>query len=459
MLIRLAIRDVVLIEALDLDFAAGLGALTGETGAGKSILLDALGLALGAARRQRAGAPRCGAGGGDREFRSAASDEVDRRPARRQWAGGRTGRAADRAPHRQGRWRQPRASSTTSRSRPRCCAISARGWSRSTASMTIAGCSTRAGIARCSTPSGGRHDGAGRRACALARGRGGAGDGARRARRRRARSRMARTCGRGTAAPRARAGRGGDARRPNAPRCRRARGSPRTWPAIASISMDRTARWRGLRQAARRLDRVAHEHEALAAALAALDRAVIEAAEAEEALEAAAQAMAFDPAAARAGSRPGCSICAASPASIASSPTNWRALAEELSRTPRRGSRRAVPGSLRWSARCRRRARLMTKAAAQLSAERAEAAMRLDRGGRRRTGAAQARRRALPHRDRAPARGAVERRRARPRRIPDLDQPRRAVRAARQDRVAAASCRASSSRSRCAGRGGRARAR
>ncbi|WP_420140668.1 DNA repair protein RecN [Sphingomonas sp.] len=47
MLTGLAIRDVVLIEALDLDFASGLGALTGETGAGKSILLDALGLALG----------------------------------------------------------------------------------------------------------------------------------------------------------------------------------------------------------------------------------------------------------------------------------------------------------------------------------------------------------------------------------------------------------------------------
>jgi DNA repair protein RecN (Recombination protein N) len=47
MLTQLSIRDVVLIEALDLDFAAGLGVLTGETGAGKSILLDALGLALG----------------------------------------------------------------------------------------------------------------------------------------------------------------------------------------------------------------------------------------------------------------------------------------------------------------------------------------------------------------------------------------------------------------------------
>jgi DNA repair protein RecN (Recombination protein N) len=47
MLTSLAIRDVVLIEALDLDFQRGLGVLTGETGAGKSILLDALGLALG----------------------------------------------------------------------------------------------------------------------------------------------------------------------------------------------------------------------------------------------------------------------------------------------------------------------------------------------------------------------------------------------------------------------------
>ncbi|MGV2496771.1 DNA repair protein RecN [Pelagerythrobacter aerophilus] len=47
MLTRLSIRNVVLIEALDLDFGRGLGVLTGETGAGKSILLDALGLVLG----------------------------------------------------------------------------------------------------------------------------------------------------------------------------------------------------------------------------------------------------------------------------------------------------------------------------------------------------------------------------------------------------------------------------
>jgi DNA repair protein RecN (Recombination protein N) len=48
MLSRLSIRDIVLIDKLDLDFARGLSVLTGETGAGKSILLDAFALALGA---------------------------------------------------------------------------------------------------------------------------------------------------------------------------------------------------------------------------------------------------------------------------------------------------------------------------------------------------------------------------------------------------------------------------
>ena len=47
MLSRLSIRDIVLIERLDIDYAAGLAVLTGETGAGKSILLDAFALALG----------------------------------------------------------------------------------------------------------------------------------------------------------------------------------------------------------------------------------------------------------------------------------------------------------------------------------------------------------------------------------------------------------------------------
>lgn len=59
MLIGLWIRDVVLIEALDLSIGPGLTALTGETGAGKSIILDSLGLATGA--RADAGLVRQGA--------------------------------------------------------------------------------------------------------------------------------------------------------------------------------------------------------------------------------------------------------------------------------------------------------------------------------------------------------------------------------------------------------------
>jgi DNA repair protein RecN (Recombination protein N) len=47
MLSRLSIRDIVLIDRLDIDFAEGLAVLTGETGAGKSILLDSFALALG----------------------------------------------------------------------------------------------------------------------------------------------------------------------------------------------------------------------------------------------------------------------------------------------------------------------------------------------------------------------------------------------------------------------------
>ncbi len=47
MLVQLSIRDIVLIERLDLAFESGLSVLTGETGAGKSILLDSLSLALG----------------------------------------------------------------------------------------------------------------------------------------------------------------------------------------------------------------------------------------------------------------------------------------------------------------------------------------------------------------------------------------------------------------------------
>ena len=59
MLARLSIRDIVLIERLDIEFTHGLAVLTGETGAGKSILLDAFALALGG--RGDAGLVRHGA--------------------------------------------------------------------------------------------------------------------------------------------------------------------------------------------------------------------------------------------------------------------------------------------------------------------------------------------------------------------------------------------------------------
>ncbi|MFT9332522.1 MAG: DNA repair protein RecN [Acetobacter persici] len=70
MLTNLSIRDVVLIEALDLSLHAGFTALTGETGAGKSILLDSLGLALG--ERANAGLVRAGA----EEARVTASFDI-----------------------------------------------------------------------------------------------------------------------------------------------------------------------------------------------------------------------------------------------------------------------------------------------------------------------------------------------------------------------------------------------
>ncbi len=78
MLARLSIRDIVLIDRLDIDFGSGLAALTGETGAGKSILLDAFALALGA--RGEAALVREGAEQGQV---TAAFDVAKDHPARR----------------------------------------------------------------------------------------------------------------------------------------------------------------------------------------------------------------------------------------------------------------------------------------------------------------------------------------------------------------------------------------
>lgn len=77
MLSHLSIRDIVLIEKLDMEFPRGLSVLTGETGAGKSILLDALSLALGA--RGDAGLVRHGASQGQI---TAVFDLGEQHPAR-----------------------------------------------------------------------------------------------------------------------------------------------------------------------------------------------------------------------------------------------------------------------------------------------------------------------------------------------------------------------------------------
>ena len=79
MLVQLAIRDFAIVESLDLDLHNGMTAITGETGAGKSILLDALGSCLG--ERADAGSVRHGAKRAD----LSARFEIDALPAARDW--------------------------------------------------------------------------------------------------------------------------------------------------------------------------------------------------------------------------------------------------------------------------------------------------------------------------------------------------------------------------------------
>src|SRR3569832_142755 len=81
MLMHLHIRDFAIIAELELDLRGGMTALTGETGAGKSILIDALGLALG--DRADSGVVRHGrerAGG-------SASFDIDALPEHNAWLG------------------------------------------------------------------------------------------------------------------------------------------------------------------------------------------------------------------------------------------------------------------------------------------------------------------------------------------------------------------------------------
>ena len=79
MLRHLTIRDFVIVDRLELEFSAGFGALTGETGAGKSILIDALALTLG--ERADAGVVRAGC----EKAEVAATFDIAALPAVRAW--------------------------------------------------------------------------------------------------------------------------------------------------------------------------------------------------------------------------------------------------------------------------------------------------------------------------------------------------------------------------------------
>ena len=196
-----------------------------------------------------------------------------------------------------------------------------------------------------------------------------------------------------------------------------------------------------LRQAARRIERGAADHPLLAEALAALDRALIEAGEAEDRIARAADALAFDPARLEQAEARLFDIRALARKHRVE-PDALAALGRADARAARgdRGRRRAHRRARRELAAARE---AYAAAAGALSTQRHRSGGAARRGGRGRACAAEARRRALPHRHRRGRAGPVGHR---PRRVRSLDQPRRAVRAADPDRLAAASCRASSSR-------------
>ncbi len=293
MLIRLAIRDVVLIEALDLDFTAGLGALTGETGAGKSILLDALGLVLG--QRADSGLVRHGA---SQAVVTASFDAGDDAVVAALLA--ENGLAGE-----------PGEPLIVRR------IVKADGGSRASINDQPASAGLLRELGGRLVEIHGQHDdrgllnARGHRALLDAFGRFDTGLVAEaHARWRAAEAELAAARADLEGAERDRewlehavrelttlAPEPGEEETLAAERSAMQKGA-RLAEDMAGVTQHldgSQGALAGLRQAARRLDRVAHEHEALAAALAALDRAVIEAAEAEEALETAVQAMAFDP--------------------------------------------------------------------------------------------------------------------------------------------------------------------
>jgi DNA repair protein RecN (Recombination protein N) len=293
MLIRLAIRDVVLIEALDLDFSAGLGALTGETGAGKSILLDSLGLALGA--RADSGLVRQGAA---QAVVTASFDAADDPAVAMLLA-------------ENGLEGEPGEPLIVRR------IVKADGGSRAAINDQPVSAALLRELGARLVEIHGQHDdrgllnARGHRALLDAFGRFDLAPVARA----HARWRQAEAALEAARTDLDAAERDREWLEHAVGELRQFAPEPGEEEALAAerAAMQKGARLAedlsgvtahldgsdgalaGLRQAARRLDRIAHEDEALASALAALDRAVIEASEAEEALAAAGQAMAFDP--------------------------------------------------------------------------------------------------------------------------------------------------------------------
>ena len=293
MLIRLAIRDVVLIEALDLDFATGLGALTGETGAGKSILLDALGLALG--QRADSGLVRHGAAQAvvTASFDLGEDEDIAALLAENGLAG------------------EPGEPLIVRR------IVKADGGSRASVNDQPVSAALLRDLGARLVEIHGQHDdrgllnARGHRALLDAFGRFDHSEVAAAHRQwRDAETVLATARADLEGAERDRewlehavvelnalSPETGEEEMLAAERAAMQKGArlAEDMMGVAQHLDGSDGALAGLRQAARRLDRVAHEHEALAAALAALDRAVIEAAEAEEALEEAARALAFDP--------------------------------------------------------------------------------------------------------------------------------------------------------------------
>ena len=296
MLTALSIRNVVLIEALDLEFGSGLGVLTGETGAGKSILLDSLGLALG--MRADSGLVR----GGEPQASVAATFEPS--PA----AGERIATLAGDS----GLFLEPGDPILIRRT------VKADGGSRAFLNDQPCSAALLREVGGMLVEIHGQHDDrgllnpAGHRA-------------------------LLDSFGRSNAAAVARAYEAWRAASDTHARAREevanaARDRDYLTHVVAeltafapqpgeeeALATERAAMQKGarigedmsglrdllggsdgglarLRQAARRLDRIAPDHELLTAALSALDRAVIEASEAEDLLDRAADALAFDPA-------------------------------------------------------------------------------------------------------------------------------------------------------------------